>query len=101
MTDLNIINVGVCSPATETALMETETCIYDVYKRPSLVNFAVYRLVRDMCTQTVFTSWDNINLAIGRSALPESRFVPLETVNNLNDGSTVRTELQFEHTRNR
>ena len=93
---------GVCSVQTEADLVEQESCIYDVYKRPSMLSWIVYRLVRDMCRDSVFRpAWNNAETDLGRQLPAQGRYVPLETVNILDDGSPLRTELQFENTRNR
>ena len=88
-----IITAGICSAATETALVVENDCIYDVYKRPNLVNMAVYELIRDMCAgdptfsdpDNVLTKWDNfVNSREMRSLdISEPRYVPFEAVNTL------------------
>ena len=106
-----IITDGICSAATETALVVQNDCIYDVYKRPNLVNMAVYELIRDMCTgditgqdpNNVVNIWDDfVNMRETRSLdISAPRYVPFEAVNTLPNGSFLRTELPFENTRHR
>ena len=99
-----IITNGICSPATEAALVVENECIFDVYKRPNLVNMAVYELIRDMCrTDPTFLPWDAFSNSREMRSLDilASRYVPFEAVNTLPDGSFLRTELPFENTRDR
>ena len=106
-----IITNGICSAATEAALVVENECIFDVYKRPNLVNMAVYELIRDMCTgnptftdpTNVVTVWDNFVNSREMRSLDElaARYVPFDAVNTLPDGSFLRTELPFENTRDR
>ena len=98
------IDIGICSAATEAALVNQNDCIYDVYKRPNLVNMAINELIRDTCTTlTTYQPWvDFANMREMRSLDDLAvRYVPFEAVNTLPDGSFLRTELPFENTRHR
>ena len=106
MPDVNIVLItnGICSAATEAALVVEDDCIFDVYKRPNLVNMAVNELIRDTCkTDPTFLTWNEFANMREMRSLDEfaSRYVPFEAVNTLPDGSFLRTELPFENTRNR
>ena len=98
------IDIGICSAATEAALVNQNDCIYDVYKRPNLVNMAINELIRDTCTTlTTYQPWNDFaNMREMRSLDDLAvRYVPFEAVNTLPDGSFLRTELPFENTRHR
>ena len=53
------INNGICSEATENALIQ-EDCFISIIRQPSYVYNSVFQLLRDTCKENVYFAWRNL-----------------------------------------
>ena len=75
---LPVINNGICSEATENALIQ-EDCFISIIRQPSYVYYSVFQLLRDTCKENVYATWrnfmsDTIGQPIGFQLEPPNRF---------------------------
>ena len=104
----NTIQTGSCSTSTESKLQD-EACATEIFQLQPLILNTIHKLIINACSQELtqyynaFIGSENGPGGIGivdrssdiKKTGPVARFVPILTLGN------IKTEIPFEHTRNR
>ena len=95
------IENGTCSKKTEKLLAE-EKCINEVFQQPKFILDTIIAIIQWSCTEDVSLIFNSFySDFISRSIERSERLAPVQFLKEFDDDFILKTELNYENTRNR